>query len=93
MKRLYFFARRTGVTLPLLAVMEYVRGHEGCLINSIADWLGVTRTPVHNYLHRLRELGLVETTEATEDTRLRYVTLTERGKGLMKRAEKLIRKS
>ncbi|MBQ8129342.1 MAG: winged helix DNA-binding protein [Clostridia bacterium] len=78
-----------GITPRCVRVIEQIRrlSEEGGLVrvSDISEILDVTRPGITNVLRDLEELGYVEKRRDGADSRIVFVSLTEKGEGLYRR--------
>lgn len=92
---LYKLLRPQHISFSLFVILDFIEKNHGCTINDIANAMGISHTPVHNNLHRLRELSLIETYTAEDLADFRRVRVfpTLKGFQLIEKATKLLKKA
>jgi len=75
-----------GVTMPQLALLDWVAASLGCGIQETAAGLGLTAPSVSVGVHRLEAAGLLERRPNPQDGRAIQLFLTDRGQALHQRA-------
>ncbi len=76
----------SGVTMPQLALLDWVAASPGCGIQEIADGLGVTAPTASVGVRRLEGAGLLERRPDPHDGRAVRLFLTPRGRVLQEQA-------
>ena len=76
----------SGVTLPQLALLDWVAAFPGCSIHAIADGLGLTAPTVSVGVRRLERIGLLERQPDPKDGRAILLFLTAQGQKLCQQA-------
>ena len=76
----------SGVTMPQLALLDWVAASPGCGAQEIADGLGLTAPTVSVRVRRLEREGLLERQPDPEDGRAIQLYLTAQGHALCQRA-------
>lgn len=76
----------SGVTMPQLALLDWIAASPGCGVQEIADGLGLTAPTVSVGVRRLEETGLLERRPDLQDGRAIQLFLTARGQALHQRA-------
>lgn len=85
-----FPALPDGITPRGVRVIEQIdrksRTQDRIMVSEISEMLDVTRPGITAVLRELEKLGYVTKTRSEEDSRIVFVSLTERGKALCDRA-------
>ena len=76
----------SGVTMPQLALLDWVAASPGCGVQEIADGLGLTAPTVSVGVRRLEKAGLLERQPDPQDGRAIQLFLTTQGQALCQRA-------
>ena len=75
-----------GVTMPQLALLDWIAASSGCGIQETAAGLGLTAPSVSVGVHRLEAAGLLERRPDPQDGRAIQLFLTAQGQALHQRA-------
>ena len=75
-----------GVTMPQIALLDWVAASPGCGIQEIATGLGLTAPTVSVGVRRLETAGLLERRSDPQDGRAIQLFLTAQGQALHQRA-------
>lgn len=73
-------ARKNGLTVPLLRVLETVGRYPGCTQKTVCDALQTSKQRVNLLVRELLERHLLEQTRNENDGRCRCLSLTPKGK-------------
>ena len=75
-----------GVTMPQLALLDWIAAAPGCRVQEIAAGLGLTAPTVSVGVRRLEAAGLLDRRPDPRDGRAIRLFLTERGQALQEQA-------
>lgn len=67
-----------NITLPQMALMQWVADHPGCHVQDLADALGLTAPTISVGVRRLLRAGMLERKPDPNDRRATQLTLTRR---------------
>ena len=76
----------TGVTMPQLALLDWLAAAPGCSVQEIANGLGLTAPTVSVSVRRLEKAGLLKRQPDPQDRRAVQLFLTARGQALQELA-------
>ncbi len=76
----------TGVTMPQLALLDWLAAAPGCSVQEIANGLGLTAPTVSVSVRRLEKDGLLKRQPDPQDRRAVQLFLTARGQALQELA-------
>ena len=76
----------TGVTMPQLALLDWLAAAPGCSVQEIANGLGLTAPTVSVSVRRLEKAGLLKRQPDPQDKRALQLFLTPQGQALQERA-------
>lgn len=81
--RMLPLVHKAGITLPQMAVLEYVR--KARTVSAIAGYSGLSRPATSAMVDKLVRRGYVRRSEGAADRRVRAVGLTAKGEVLLER--------
>jgi DNA-binding MarR family transcriptional regulator len=84
MRSFWKYIKKQGLTMPQMFAMRYIYHRGECNISDIARELGVTNAAASQMLDRLVGQGLILRQEDPEDRRNKKLTLTDKGRELLK---------
>ena len=77
------YLSRGEITLPQFWALEYLSRQKGCLMNELADFLGISRPAATGLISRLIAQGLVRREDVVQDRRAVRVDITHKGKKIV----------
>lgn len=92
MEKIFLFLRRQDVTFTESVLLSYIAKHEGCAIINIAHKLALSRTAIHDHLHKMRQKKLIITQLSETDKRHCNVFLSPEGFVFIKQLNKKLRR-
>lgn len=78
------FWRESKLSMPQGIVMVKIARAEACGVSDVAEFLGVTPAAASQTVDRMVQMGYLERTEDPDDRRVKQITLSERGKEMVK---------
>jgi DNA-binding MarR family transcriptional regulator len=78
------FWRESKLSMPQGIVMIKIARAEACGVSDVAEFLGVTPAAASQTVDRMVQMGYLERTEDPHDRRVKQITLSERGKEMVK---------
>ena len=84
MRDLLQFAKNMGVSMPQLNTLMYLSHHGSCGVSGIGSHFGVTSAAASQMIDRLVQQGYLERTEDPEDRRSKQITVSDKGRELIK---------
>ena len=78
------FARRSGLSMVQMNVLTYIYYHGECDITTLLDVLEVSKAAAGQLAERMQQQGLVVRSPDPRDRRSRLVSLTEKGRELVR---------
>ena len=76
----------SGVTIPQLALLDWIGESPGCGVHEVADGLGLTAPTVSVGVRRLENAGLLTRQPDPQDGRALQISLTDKGEALCQHA-------
>lgn len=80
----YLNPRSSDLSVHQIFFLQFLNKRQICTPSEISQEFGVTLGAVTGFVDRLYKLGLITRTRSEEDRRLVLVSLTEKGKSLLK---------
>jgi DNA-binding MarR family transcriptional regulator len=78
------------VSSPQIGALYFIGAHDGCLQRDIAEEFGQHESAVTGMLSRLQQGGFIERRESEEDSRVRTVFITTRGRETLTAADQML---
>jgi DNA-binding MarR family transcriptional regulator len=78
------FWRESKLSMPQGIVMIKIARARACGVSDVAEFLGVTPAAASQTVDRMVQMGYLERTEDLNDRRVKQITLSDRGKEMVK---------
>jgi len=79
------YTKEAGLSMPQLGVLMRLYHQGSCAVSDLSDHLGVTNAASSQLVERLVMQGYLDRTEDRDDRRVKRLSLTPEGKGLIER--------
>jgi DNA-binding MarR family transcriptional regulator len=79
------YVRSIGLSMPKAGILMFLYHKEGCGVHEIGERMEISSAAASQIIDRLVNDGLLERAESAEDRRVRRISLTKKGKGLMEK--------
>lgn len=74
--------KNTGLTIPQLTVLRILAKHKKLKVTDVSDLMNLTKGTVSGIIDRLEKQNLVVRTRSSEDRRVVYIELSEKGSNI-----------
>lgn len=80
------FRKESGLSMPQIGALMKLHYRGRCGVSEVGDHLGVTDAAASQMVERLVQLKYLERTEDPNDRRVKQLSLTSRGRGLIEKS-------